>query len=440
MNFLVHLNRMLLILLLFGVCPMSLNKAKTEIASTFVELLYICVYTVAFTLALGFFGYYAYFTQGINKLIQDTASISGYSQTIFVILIFYATIIVAVSHKKAQSKYFNRVQAFDEKLANKLKISIENGKVLSYMVYQHIFVIVAVLVLYIFGQLLEGFNNPYVFTFHIFYGFMVLTITLAALHVRNCGILLTKRFYVLHDQLDRITDSTTLSTPQCEEILNVFDFVEDLFVLKHKFGKAFGFQLLLNSAFDFIYLTIAIYYVLMSLVVYGFQWSGVYKFMAFSLTHIVKNVMIVFVMENLAGQVVIWPNAYTEKWECYEYFYVFQVDEIRKIATKASLATNQEMSASVCKFDPMRKLALLHSTVERTNFVVCVRAICGLVVNRETPKAKIFFCSTVKLTQIMCFSHSTVNWKTEAYFHEFIKMATTCQSIPPVDGTVYLFS
>lgn len=282
---------------------MSLNKTKTEVASTYVELLYVYIYTVALTLALGFFGYYAYFIHGIENIIQDTASISGYSQTIFVVIIFYATIIVALCHKKAQSKYFNRVNAFDEKLTNKLKISIENGKIMSYMVYQHIFVIIAELVLYITGQLLEGFKDAYVFTFHIFYGFMVLTITLAALHVRNCGIILTKRFSVLYDQLDSITDSSPLSTPQCEEILNVFDFVEDLFVLKHKFGKAFGFQLLLNSAFDFIYLTIAIYYVLQSLVLYGFQWNEVYKFMAFSLTHIVKNVMIVFVMENLAGQV-----------------------------------------------------------------------------------------------------------------------------------------
>lgn len=303
MNFLAYLNRMLFILLLFGLCPMSVNKTKTEVTSTFVELIYIGIYTTAFTVALVFFGYYAYFTHGIDRIIQDTASISGYSQTIFVIILFYATIIVAVCHKKTQSKYFNRVNAFDEKLSSKLKISIENGKILSYMVYQYIFVIIAELVLYIIGQLLDGFKDVYVFTFHVFYGYCVLTITLAALHVRNCGILLTKRFSVLYAKLDGITNSSSLSTQQCEEILNVFDFVEDLFVLKHKFGKAFGFQLLLNSAFDFIYLTIAIYYVLMSLVDNGFRWNDVYTFMAFSMTHIVKNVMIVFVMENLAGQV-----------------------------------------------------------------------------------------------------------------------------------------
>lgn len=282
---------------------MSLNRSKTEITSTFVELLYISIYTIAFTVALSFLGYYAYFIHGLDKIIRDTETISSYSQTIFVIMIFYATIIVALCYKKSQSKYFNRVNAFDEKLTNKLKIGVENGKILSRMVYQHIFVIIVALVLYIPGQLLEGWKDIYVFTFEIFNGFMVLTITLAALHVRNCAIILIKRFSILYDQLDRITDSKSLSTPQCEEILNVFDFVEDLFVLKHKFGKAFGFQLLLNSAFDFIYLTIAIYYVLMSMVLHGFQWNGVYRFMAFSLTHIVKNVMIVFVMENLAGQV-----------------------------------------------------------------------------------------------------------------------------------------
>ncbi len=281
---------------------MSLNKAKTEVVSTYVELLYISVYTIAITLAMGFFGYFVYFIHGFDRIIQDTASISGHSQTVFVIIIFYATIIVALCHKKAQSKYFNRVQAFDEKLTGKLKIDIENANILSWMVYQHLFVIVAELSFYIIGQLLEGFT-VYSFTFHFFLGFMILTITLAALHVRNCGILLAKRFKVLHNKLDRITDSPSLSTVQCEELLNVFDFVEDLFVLKHKFGKAFGMQLLLNSAFDFIYLTIAIYYVLMSLVQLGFEWKEVYKFMAFSLTHIVKNVMIVFVMENLAGQV-----------------------------------------------------------------------------------------------------------------------------------------
>lgn len=303
MNFLVHLNKLLFILLLFGLCPLSLNKTKTEVASSFIELLYISIYTIVFTAALAFFGYYAHLNSVFDKIVQDTATISEHSQTIFVIIIFYSTLIVAFCHKTSQSKYFNRVNTFDEKLNNKLKIIIENGKTLSYMVYQYIFVIIVQLVLYIIGQMLEGYADNYAFIFNIFYGFMVLTITLAALHVRNCGIILTKRFTVLYSLLDRITDTSTLSTSQCEEILNIFDFVEDLFILKHKFGKAFGFQLLLNSAFDFIYLTIAIYYVLMSLVVNGFQWSEVYKFMAFSLTHIVKNVMIVFVMENLAGQV-----------------------------------------------------------------------------------------------------------------------------------------
>ncbi|KAJ6642850.1 hypothetical protein Bhyg_07806 [Pseudolycoriella hygida] len=325
MNFLVYLNRILLLLLFFGLCPMSLNKEKTEVTSTFFELCYIGVYLVAFSLAIGFFGYYAFFTHGIEKIIKDTASISGYSQTVFVIIIFYSTIVVAVCHKKAQAKYFNRVNSFDEKLINKLKIGIENSKMLCYMIYQYVLIIIAELILYTTGQLLEGFPDKYVFIFQIFCGFMVLTITLAALHVRNCGIILTRRFSILYNQLDRITDSPSLSTRQCEEVLNVFDLVEDLFVLKHKFGKAFGFQLLLNSAFDFIYLTIDIYYVLMSLVSNGFQWSDVYKFLAFSLTHIVKNVMLVFVMENLASQ----------------------VDEIRKIATKASLASNREMSASL---------------------------------------------------------------------------------------------
>ncbi|XP_037050756.1 uncharacterized protein LOC119084796 [Bradysia coprophila] len=315
---------MLIILLLFGICPMTLNKTKNEVVSKFINLLYISIYTVAITVALGFFGYYAYFTHGIDRIIQDTASISGYSQTIFVVIIFYATIIVGLCHKKAQSKYFNRINTFDEKLISKLNINIENGSVLSYMVYQHIFVIVVELGFYVVGQLLEGFT-VYTFTFHVFMGILVLTITLAALHVRNCGIILANRFTILYDKLDRITDSSSLSKLQCEEVLNVFDFVEDLFILKQKFGKSFGFQLLLNSAFDFIYLTIAIYYVLMSLVLKGFQWNEVYKFMAFSLTHIVKNVMIVFVMENLAGQ----------------------VDKIRKIATKTSLATNAEMSASL---------------------------------------------------------------------------------------------
>lgn len=303
MNLFACLNRMFFILLLFGLCPLSVNKTKTEVVSTFVALGYISIYAVAFSVALGFFGYYAYFIHGIEKIIQDTASLSGYSQTMVVIIIFYATILVALCYKKAQSKYFNRVNAFDEKLTSKLKISIENGKILSYMIYEHVFVIIAVLVLYITGQWLEGFKDVYVFTFHVFNGLMVLTITLAALHVRNCGILLTRRFAILYHKLDHITNYSSISRSQCDEILNVFGFVEDLFVLKHKFGKSFGFQLLLNSAFDFIYLTIAIYYVLMSLVLHGFQWSEVYKFMAFSLTHIVKNVMIVFVMEKLAGQV-----------------------------------------------------------------------------------------------------------------------------------------
>lgn len=293
---------------------------------------------------MGYFAYCAYFNRSIDEIIRDTSSISGYSQTIFVIIIFYATIIVAFGHKKAQSKFFNRVNSFDEKLTTKLKIVIENERTLSYMVYQLIFVIIAELVLYVVGQLVEGFKDNYVFTFMIFYGFMVLTITLAALHVRNCGIILKKRFTILYKLLDQITDSSSLSKPECEEILNVFDFVEDLFVLKHKFGKAFGFQLLLNSAFDFIYLTIAIYYVLMSLVSNGFQWSEVYKFMAFSLTQIIKNVMIVFVMENLAGQV---SESKLEKKIIEEYSNILQVNQIRKIATKASLTTNHEMSASV---------------------------------------------------------------------------------------------
>lgn len=281
---------------------MTVNKARTQVVSKFLNLLYITIYTVVITVAMGFFGYFVYFTQGIDQIIQNTASISGNSQTIFVVIIFYATIIVALCHKRAQSKYFNRINTFDEKLISKLNIKVENASVLSYMVYQHIFVIVAELGFYVVGQLLEGFT-VYTFTFHVFMGVMVLTITLAALHVRNCGIILTKRFTILYDQLDLITDSSSLTKLQCEKILDVFDFVEDLFVLKQKFGKSFGFQLLLNSAFDFIYLTIAIYYVLMALVVKGFQWSEVYRFMAFSLTHIVKNVMIVFVMENLAGQV-----------------------------------------------------------------------------------------------------------------------------------------
>lgn len=303
MSFLVYLNRILFVLLIFGVCPMSVNKTKTEVVSTFVELLYISLYTVAITVSLVIFGYYGYFVHGLERVIQDTASISGYSQTFFVIFIFYATIIVSLCHKKAQAKYFNRVNAFDEKLTIKLKISLDNKRILPAMAHQHLYVVIAVLSFYAIGQLLERFVI-YNFVFHIFIGLMVLTITLAALHVRNCGMILTKRFTVLHKQLDRITDSPSLSTPQCGELLSVFDFVEDLFVLKHKFGKAFGFQLLLNSAFDFIYLTIAIYYVLLSLVTHGFQWSEVYKFFAFSLTHIVKNVMIVFVMEALAGQVV----------------------------------------------------------------------------------------------------------------------------------------
>lgn len=304
MNFLVHLNKMLFILLLFGLCPLSLNKTKTEITTTFIELLYISIYTIIFSLALTFFGYYAHFNTVLDKeVVQDTATISTNSQTIFVIGIFYSTLVVALCHKTAQLKYYNRVNVFDEKLNRKLKIIIDNEKPLSFMVYQYIFVIIVQLALYIIGQMLEGYADMYAFIFRIFYGCMVLTITLAALHVRNCGIILTKRFTVLYSLLDHITDTSSLSTQQCEEILNVLDFVEDLFILKHKFGKAFGFQLLLNSAFDFIYLTIAIYYVLMALVVNGFQWSEVYKFMAFSLTHIVKNVMIVFVMENLAGQV-----------------------------------------------------------------------------------------------------------------------------------------
>ncbi|XP_037035878.1 uncharacterized protein LOC119074037 [Bradysia coprophila] len=135
--------------------------------------------------------------------------------------------------------------------------------------------------------------------------FLIISITLVAYYVRCIAVILNHICLPIFERLDSIAND--LRSPRNDhqkhivsEVMDCFESFDDVMSLKNQLSSIFGIQLLLNSAFDFIILTISVYGLLY------FQTKSLlflYYVTFNNIPHIFKSVSLVLALDKLANQI-----------------------------------------------------------------------------------------------------------------------------------------
>lgn len=242
-----------------------------------------------------------------GQMFQSTFMILTLLQQATIMIIFYSTMVDLMLKRKKHANFLNSLVELDSNLAKFCtNTNCDNDLISLYR--QSIFFVCFDAVVYIINSIINiDQMQSFEHLWNAVQFFQNISPTLVGYYIRCFAIVLHHRSSQICKSLDAIGNDlryTDNKQQRISDLMNCFEAFDEVMSLKKQLSSIFGIQLLLNSAFVFIILTISVYALLY------FQaknLSILYYFVAYNLPHAIQCVLLVLALDTLANQVrLIW--------------------------------------------------------------------------------------------------------------------------------------
>lgn len=269
--------------------------------------IYTFVYFLAISIPLIYIAIVYYLKDG--QMFQNTFTVIYLLQYATVMIIFYSAMIDLMINRQMFVNFINHLVEVDSNLV-KLNAGPNYSNDLSSLHKQHILVVFLYAAVHTTSSILDRDQmSLHLYVWNVLQFFQIMSLTLIGYYIRCFALILVHRCKLIFEYLDLIRDN--LLHTNCrqehllEPIMKCFESFDDLMNLKKQLSKLFGVQLLLNSACDFIILTISVYGMIYFV---KENTSMIFYFAAFNLPHGIKCVLLVVALDQLAEQVGLCIN------------------------------------------------------------------------------------------------------------------------------------
>lgn len=314
MTFIRTLSRINKLVFFFGIAPYLLNRKSKKFESS----IHTLIYSVSYFLSLLIVITYLACTQKVDaNMFRSTFSIVIFLQQTTVMVIFCSIMIDFLLKRRKHAEFLNNLVQLDLNLAKFDQNSDHKNGVSS--------MYIGIVVCYfatvsIFTSMITGNQKqPVDYLWDVLQFFQSISVILVALYIRSFAVVLNHMCIPIFRKISSIGDdlkstddgSTTHIICQLMSCLRKFD---EIMILKTQLSNIFGFQLLLNSAFEFTILTISAY----GLMYFQLRLNSalfLYYFIAYNFPLIIKSVLLVEALETLANQVKCLKYVYQHAYE-----------------------------------------------------------------------------------------------------------------------------
>ncbi len=302
-SFVQNLSKINKFVFVFGISPYLLNQKTNKFECSALTLIYSFTYFMCISIAILYIVFTYFLVDG--QMFQSTYAILTLLQQATIMTIFYTIMFNLLRKRHDHANFLNSLVQLDSNLAKFCKNKNYGNEMVS-TYRQIIFVVCFNAVACIVNSIIDRnrmANHEHWWNAVQF--FQTISITLVAYYIRFFAIILNRRCVPIFQKLDSIAYDVRYAKNSrllISETMNCFEAFDEVMYLKKDLSDIFGIQLLLNSAFDFMMLTISVYGLLY------FQAENLtflYYLVVYNGPHAIKCVLLVLALDTLANQVSI---------------------------------------------------------------------------------------------------------------------------------------
>lgn len=300
MSFVVH--PIILNLFFFcGICPYKYNHITQSIDCTLFRLIYSCVY-FSFTSVSIDYVFVIYFYEVISKFGFHTYEIAKILENIARSIIHNFCVMDLLLHRHSYVCFLNKLNDFQRSIESDLgcKVSMKRESFQSMAV---IALLIAYLVLISAVTLTLNRELPiFHIVFYILSLLKFLSSLLVGVKICNLNTILLNRYQLVFDYVNDLIKNNSSRDLRFKSLVKCFQKLEELNKIKINFSDTFGTQILLIVSYNFVIMTIALYYSLFSSINNEDMFS-LPNFVTFNSPSLAILCWMVVVMDKLGQQV-----------------------------------------------------------------------------------------------------------------------------------------
>lgn len=305
MTFAQNLSKINKLVFVFGISPYLLNEKTNRFECSVRTLIYSFVYSLSISVTLQYMALSYYVATG--EMFQSTFMILTLLQQATIMIIFYSTMLDLLLKREKHAKFLNNLVELNSNLTkfstnhdgnncDKELLSLHNYHILVIGFYASICTVSSIIN--------RNVMQPFEHLWNALQFCQTMSLTMVGYYIRCFAIILHQSCSPIFKSLDSIGNDlryTNNKNERITDLIECFEAFDEVMNLKKQLSSIFGIQLLLNSAFDFMILTISVY----GLLYFNSKSIALlYYFIAYSLPHGIKCVLLVLALDTLANQVI----------------------------------------------------------------------------------------------------------------------------------------
>lgn len=307
MSFSESFINILIVQALFGLTPFRYNESSKRfelkllnIIQSFGSYLMISITVIILTII------YRYPDGETN--LANTANVTVFSQDIVLVTMYNVAMINWFLIRRDHINFLNKFIEMDTKLKVKLNISVVTPP----MYYRKSFYLqISIIVFCIFlisNQIVRDvFTERFEWSISILnitFGTQIVAQMLTIFYIGCLAGALNKCFEVVFIKMSEITNvQQEIQQQMNKDLVVCVNLFDELISLKSNFSQLFGHQLLLIFLFEFVNLTISVYFILVYLVENQSLLTSMYLLFLFVIPHLSMFVCLIRYMQQLADVV-----------------------------------------------------------------------------------------------------------------------------------------
>lgn len=301
--------KILNLLCFFGICPYKYNQNTKTIDSTLLRLIYSCVYFLITSVIIDYLTAVSLSKKVINFDII-TFEISKIIENVSRSIIHNLCIVDIVFRRSSYLSFLNNLNNFQKNIEADMGFKVNTKSeyfnsltVISFLACYIIF-FSAVLLVRIWDVLLIT-----VIILYVIGSLKYMSYLLIGINICNLNMILLRRyqciFGIIDTSVNRISsEKEKVHQETFKNLIKCFQKLEELNAIKLQISNVFGFQILLIVSFNFVLLTIALYFTLFPrLHAHNRYWFELFNFVIFNSPSLIILLWMIFIMDKLGNQV-----------------------------------------------------------------------------------------------------------------------------------------
>lgn len=291
----------------FGLTPFQFDKTSERFELTFLNLIqslgsYLMISTSVIILTI--MNRYAHGEENL----ANTANLTMFGQDTVLILAYNGAMINWFLIRGDHVDFLNK---FNE-MGAKLKVKLKDNLMTPTKYYQKAFCFQISVIIFcaflianlIVRDLYAEYFDWSIFPWNIAFGAEIATQMLTIFYIRCLAGALAQYFEVIFLKISQISNfQCKFQKETTSDLLLCINLFDELIRLKNNLSTLFGRQLLLIFLFEFVNVTLSVYFILMYSVETKFFLSSIYLFFIFAFPHIFMFIYLIHSMQKLADMV-----------------------------------------------------------------------------------------------------------------------------------------